>query len=637
MTRRQLFGGLIPVLAASPLLSHIAMADVRLQARMFFEPHIPTALRRALRYAGPDGFVASMPQLLHARTNADYDNIIWNTWFTSYSEESVVKTPQGNPVVVAVHGGGILSSPERIERSLHADLGRDNPEGLTGQTAIKISQREARDVLEGSFADGSRIPVYGFAEFKRGIADLPGRYGVVLDFELARQAKRGYERFEVLKDEPNMIVRAGGVEPLAAYLDKLQARNNTELMGNWHPYNRIDPDQPQVRIPFLAGNKGGGRKRGQGSRSRLGLRRRVRPRRGCEYRGHGTVCRGDTTKRGDQSARFGLRTLTTPRESARLNRRRILQGLAATGVLSSPMLLPRALASEPEPRPGLRMVAAMFFDSYATEAFRQALRYAGDHGFVASLPQLLHARVNASYENIIWNTWFVANSEENVVKTPQGNPVVVVVHGGGIFATPKRMERSYRADLDRANPEGLTGQYAAKINAAEARNLLSGRLPDGAEIPLYPHAEFSQGIADLPTRYGVVIDFELARQSKSGYERFEVLKRDPLMVARAGGPESAAKYLDKAAARHDTELMGSFHPFNRIDPNQPQTRLLNLGRQTGAASTAKARTKASAGATTKTGESAATTAWSTWRATSPSRPATPQQASNTSISNRRQG
>jgi hypothetical protein len=29
------------------------------------------------------------------------------------------------------------------------------------------------------------------------------------------------------------------------------------MMGNWHPYNHIDPDQPQTRIPFLAGNKGG--------------------------------------------------------------------------------------------------------------------------------------------------------------------------------------------------------------------------------------------------------------------------------------------------------------------------------------------------------------------------------------------
>ena len=41
------------------------------------------------------------------------------------------------------------------------------------------------------------------------------RYGVVLDFELARKSTRGFDPFEVLKDEPNMIARAGGVEPLA--------------------------------------------------------------------------------------------------------------------------------------------------------------------------------------------------------------------------------------------------------------------------------------------------------------------------------------------------------------------------------------------------------------------------------------
>ena len=226
-------------------------------AEIFFEPHIPSALRRALDYAGDDGFVASMPQLLHARTNAPYDNIIWNTWFTANSEESVVTTPQGNRVVVAVHGGGVFASPERFEQSFHADLDRENPEGITGQTAAKLTKEEARNVLHGRLPDGTEIPIYPFEEFKRGVAELPMRYGVILDFELARKSKRGYERFETLKDEPNMIVRAGGVEPLAAYLDRFRDRHNTELMGNWHPYNRINPDQPQTRILFLAGNKGG--------------------------------------------------------------------------------------------------------------------------------------------------------------------------------------------------------------------------------------------------------------------------------------------------------------------------------------------------------------------------------------------
>ena len=231
--------------------------DVEMEAEIFFDSHLPTALRRALQYAGDDGFVASMPQLLHARTSASYDNIIWNTWFTANSEESVITTPQGNHVVVVVHGGGIFASPERFERSFYADLDRSNPEGLTGQYAAKITEQEARDVLRGKLPDGTEIPVYSFDEFKRGIANLPRRYGVILDFELAKKSKNGYETFDALKDDPNMIVRAGGVEPLAAYLDKARARHDTKLMGNWHPYNRIDPDQPQTRVLFLAGNKGG--------------------------------------------------------------------------------------------------------------------------------------------------------------------------------------------------------------------------------------------------------------------------------------------------------------------------------------------------------------------------------------------
>jgi hypothetical protein len=112
-------------------------------------------------------------------------------------------------------------------------------------------------VLQGKLPDGTEIPVYSFSEFKQGIADLPIRYGVILDFEVAKKSTRGFDPFDVLKDEPNMIVRAGGVEPLAKYLDKARDRHDTSVMGNWHPYNRIDPDQPQTKVPFLAGNQGG--------------------------------------------------------------------------------------------------------------------------------------------------------------------------------------------------------------------------------------------------------------------------------------------------------------------------------------------------------------------------------------------
>jgi len=261
--------------------------------------------------------------------------------------------------------------------------------------------------------------------------------------------------------------------------------------------------------------------------------------------------------------------------SGTLTRRQMVKVLASVGVAASPLMSPLAAAAKVGN--SSRMVAAIFFESYATIAFRRALRYAGDDGFVASMPALLHARTNASYDNIIWNTWFTANSEENAVTTKQGNHVVVTVHGGGIFAKPARFEQSLRADLDRSNSEGLTGQYAAKISEQEGRDLLQGRLPDGAEIPVYPFDELKRGVADLPRRYGVVLDFEMAKKGERGYASFDVLKDDPNMIVRAGGVEPLAAYLDKAKARRNTELMGNSHSHNWIDPSQPQARILNLG------------------------------------------------------------
>ena len=229
-----------------------------MEAAIFYNSYLPEALRRALDYAGDDGFVASLPALLHARANAPYDNNIWNTWFNTNSEESLLTTPQGNHVVVTVHGGGIFGSPERFEKLFRADTSRFSEVSFTGLFAGKITAREAHDVLEGKLPDGTEIPVFSFDEFKQGVADSPRHYAIVMDFEMARNCRSGYEKFDDLKEDPLMIVRAGGVEAAAAYLDKARSRHNTATMGSWHPFNSIlDLDQPQTRVPNLAGNKGG--------------------------------------------------------------------------------------------------------------------------------------------------------------------------------------------------------------------------------------------------------------------------------------------------------------------------------------------------------------------------------------------
>jgi hypothetical protein len=234
------------------------MKVTKMEAAVIFESHLPDALQRALGYAGDDGFVASMPQLLHARANADYDNEIWNSWFfTSNSEESVAKTPLGDRVVVAVHGGGIFATPARFRKLYHASVNRSCKVGFTGLFGAKITEREAHDVLDGKLHDGTEIPVFSFEEFKRGVANLPRRYAVVMDFETARKSKCGYASFDDLKDDPLMIIRAGGVEAAAVYLDKAKDYYGTTVMGNWHRFDDIDPDQPQTYVPFLFDCLGG--------------------------------------------------------------------------------------------------------------------------------------------------------------------------------------------------------------------------------------------------------------------------------------------------------------------------------------------------------------------------------------------
>ncbi len=235
-----------------------AMKNTKMEAAIIFETHLPDALKRALEYAGEDGFVASMPALLHARVNAPFDNEIWNTWFfTSNSEESMVTTPEGNHVAVIVHGGGIFATPSRFRKLYLASTDRHSENGFTGLFGGKILEQEGHDILQGRCPDGTEIPVFSYSEFRNGIADLPRRYAVVMGFETARTSTCGLAPFDALKDDPLMIVRAGGAKAAAAYLDKAREYYGTSVMGSWHRFDDMIPMRPQTWVPFLYDCLGG--------------------------------------------------------------------------------------------------------------------------------------------------------------------------------------------------------------------------------------------------------------------------------------------------------------------------------------------------------------------------------------------
>lgn len=206
----------------------------------FYDLNLPNALKRSQDYAQRGGFVASLPQLLHGRSIAPFDNEIWTGSYTAFSEEIIGKDSAGKDVLIIVHGGGILSTPERIRQAY-----RDS---LTGNRSAKLYHNEVKNLLDGKLPDGTEIPVYSFEEFKT--ADLPTRYAVVLDLNMARSTKSEFNNIYTLNESPLFIARAGGVVPAKEFLEKF-FENGDQRFGNMHNYEDIGDYQPTGKLLIL--------------------------------------------------------------------------------------------------------------------------------------------------------------------------------------------------------------------------------------------------------------------------------------------------------------------------------------------------------------------------------------------------
>lgn len=57
---------------------------------------IAVALQQALDYVGPDGIVATMPELIAAKIKADNSHHFWQNWYCPHTEENIGIDKKGN-------------------------------------------------------------------------------------------------------------------------------------------------------------------------------------------------------------------------------------------------------------------------------------------------------------------------------------------------------------------------------------------------------------------------------------------------------------------------------------------------------------------------------------------------------------
>lgn len=205
----------------------------------FYDGNIANAFRKAKNFAGKEGFVATLPDLVHGRIVAPAQDEIWTNWFTPNTEELVGTTAQGNNVFVVNHDIVVLT-PEVLEEALK------DKDKRTQEWAARITNKQLHHLFEIK-------PVYSFDELKKQTV-LPRSYAVVIDFDVAKKTVSDYQDTDRLPENPIFVARAGTVEQATEYVKKANTVYKTNKLGQWHPLNSIDSAQPQGRVPYLGVN-----------------------------------------------------------------------------------------------------------------------------------------------------------------------------------------------------------------------------------------------------------------------------------------------------------------------------------------------------------------------------------------------
>lgn len=108
---------------------------------------------QASRFAGADGRIGTMLDVVDARLNAGINDFPWNTYFTTSSAEYFGYSRGGNRILIIAHGIGPMANKDGVlaaYRHEYADKSRDSRGG-------RISQKEFLSLADGAYGKVSIV------------------------------------------------------------------------------------------------------------------------------------------------------------------------------------------------------------------------------------------------------------------------------------------------------------------------------------------------------------------------------------------------------------------------------------------------------------------------------------------------
>lgn len=161
-----------------------------LNGEVFCDKKMSNALQLALDFAGPKGYVVTMPELIATKAKTGkINNSFKEIFYNAHTEENIGVDKQGRfyavnkPVLVLVNGGGILN-PKRIKKACDKTFFNE---------CSKYADDEFNDLLDGRLPDGTSIKLYHFNdEIMNNISDLPHQFGIVMPYSVAQNTKSSF-------------------------------------------------------------------------------------------------------------------------------------------------------------------------------------------------------------------------------------------------------------------------------------------------------------------------------------------------------------------------------------------------------------------------------------------------------------
>lgn len=122
----------------------------------FYDPSgfVP-AFKHASQFAGKEGGIATLPQIVEARLAAPDTDPSWSKYFTTLSAEYVGMSKKGHPIAIVAHGNGPLSTLEGIQKAYSYEY-KDTHRNHTGG---RISQEDFLKLEAGDYGPVSVVPL----------------------------------------------------------------------------------------------------------------------------------------------------------------------------------------------------------------------------------------------------------------------------------------------------------------------------------------------------------------------------------------------------------------------------------------------------------------------------------------------